>query len=240
MRPRVFVIGFNKCGTSSLHRFFQRSGLRSIHYDHGRLPLKMLDNIKSGQPVMSGYEDYDALTDMNYLCEHVQFDAIEHFRVIMEQEPDAKFILNVRDQDHWVASRLEWGSKRADGQREGDPCSPDCYLRMSYAERYRRYYGFSDLDQVVEHMRAQWDFHTAAVRCGIPHDRLLVFDIERSWPPLLCQFLGLPIRLAEHYGKANASLGPVGKAISKAVPESLSRRISYETKDRVKSLLNGL
>ena len=34
MLPKIFVIGFNKCGTTSLHKMFKRAGLTSSHYRH--------------------------------------------------------------------------------------------------------------------------------------------------------------------------------------------------------------
>lgn len=31
-KPKIFLIGFNKIGTTSFHRFFHAQGLRSIHW----------------------------------------------------------------------------------------------------------------------------------------------------------------------------------------------------------------
>ncbi len=36
-RVRIFQIGMFKCGTASIHRFYLRSGLRSVHIGTERL-----------------------------------------------------------------------------------------------------------------------------------------------------------------------------------------------------------
>ena len=35
--PYVFLIGFNKTATTTLHFFFKKNGLPSIHWDNNRL-----------------------------------------------------------------------------------------------------------------------------------------------------------------------------------------------------------
>ena len=42
--PKIFQIGFNKCGTRSITQLFHDSNVRSIHWDEGRLAIKMKHN----------------------------------------------------------------------------------------------------------------------------------------------------------------------------------------------------
>ena len=103
---RFFQIGFNRCGTTSIHSFFEANGIPSIHYDDGRLATTMFDNLDQGRFILRGYEGYNAFTDMEYLTHSRYYEGYKLYRPIMEQVPDAKFILNVRDPDRWIMSRL--------------------------------------------------------------------------------------------------------------------------------------
>lgn len=218
---RVFVVGFNKCGTTSLHYFFQACGFNSLQHDRGQLPLRMRDNVAAGRPVFRGYDEYDAFMEMNHLCEHTNVFGGKWFRLMAEQYPDAAFILNVRDVDNWVRSRMEWKRAwtedappaRELGRGPDRPCPDpaDCWRGLGIGEQYRRYYGFQNPHQTAMHMRAQWHSHVNAVRYGLPEDRLLVFDIERDDPARLCEFLGLPVEYADRYGKYNTSANPIVK-----------------------------
>ena len=46
---KIFQIGFNKCGTKTLHHYFSRNGIRSVHWDEGRLAQRMFANLASGK-----------------------------------------------------------------------------------------------------------------------------------------------------------------------------------------------
>ncbi|MCV2865938.1 sulfotransferase [Albidovulum sediminicola] len=87
---KVFCIGFNKTGTTSLHALFGRVGLSSVH------------NI--AWPVQSHTEDgraYFAQADCYTDGEQASFHSLEAWF------PDAVFILNTRDERSWLRSRLK-------------------------------------------------------------------------------------------------------------------------------------
>ena len=43
---KIFQIGFNKCGTTSIHRMLVANGINSVHWDKGRLSKSIkLSNI---------------------------------------------------------------------------------------------------------------------------------------------------------------------------------------------------
>jgi hypothetical protein len=83
---KVFAIGFNKTGTTSLHRIFQDLGYRSFHGTKWR---------NTSKPLI--YYLYDAFCD----------GEPEDFRELDKMFPNAKFILQVRDLSPWLDSRLE-------------------------------------------------------------------------------------------------------------------------------------
>ena len=246
MRARYFQIGFNKCGTVSLHRFFRLNGIASVHHDGGRLAIAMDASLRAGRHVLTGYEECEALLDMSYLRPHVHVEIYKRWEVLLEQVPDARFILNVRDVERWVQSRLamgpwtEWRFERP-ARGFGPPWdAPPGGLAEripAFRERYRRCHGLADTDAVVAHWRADWDRHVAAVRASVPADRLLVFDVERDPPETLCRFAGLDAAAARHWTRENPSLGSLGRAVSGWTPRSVMRRVPEALKRPVRYVL---
>ena len=82
---KIFCIGFNKTGTSSLHALFRREGFRSHH-----------------SPV---WRDMNAqlLSQYDCFCDGRPDDFVE----LANRYPRSQFILNVRDLNAWLASRLD-------------------------------------------------------------------------------------------------------------------------------------
>lgn len=83
---KVFAIGENKSGTTSLHRLFSDFGYRSYH------GTKWRNTSRTGF-----YRLYDAF------CDGIPYD----FRKLDRLFPYARFILQVRELDAWIDSRLE-------------------------------------------------------------------------------------------------------------------------------------
>lgn len=234
MKPRVFQIGFNRCGTASLHRFFRLNGIASVHHDRGRLAIAMDANLRIGRPVLAGYECFEAFLDMSYLRVHIHVEIYKRCETLLEQVPDARFILNVRDVDRWVESRLamgawtEWrGERPARGFGPPWDDAPRGLVRRipPFRERYRLCHGLADIDAVTAHWRADWTRHVAAVQASIPADRLLVFDVERDSPEALCRFAGLDPGAAGRWTRENPSLGSLGHALASWTPRPVVRRI---------------
>lgn len=99
--PKIFCIGFNKTGTTSLHTFFQRSGLRSTHNTE--------------------WTRYSYLSrEKRYFYRYQAFSDGEKpdFVRLNNWFPDALFILNTRDERAWVRSRikhtLRWSKSHSD------------------------------------------------------------------------------------------------------------------------------
>ena len=83
---KIFVIGFNKTGTTSIHKLFKRFQINSIH---------------TIIPVMKIINKYDAFTDGNH------FD----FKKYYNRYPDSLFILNTRPIYSWILSRYKHAKK---------------------------------------------------------------------------------------------------------------------------------
>ena len=227
---KIFQIGFNRCGTTSIHRFLQANGFRSVHHDSGRLALIMDANLRHGRHILSGYEGYDAYSDMEILLPDLHIEAYRYYEQILQQVPGARFILNTRDVDRWVASRLRLEMDRDSridrAMKELDWPSDVPRLRggrwhrrASYKESYRTAHGLDSIEEVVLCWKAEWQAHVDRVQRKIPADRLLVFDIESDPPQYLCRFVGLEDSAAVHYSNENATLGTAGRFLAHWAPD---------------------
>ena len=206
-RARYFQIGFKRCGTTSLSCFFNRNGIRAVHFDWGRLGRRMQRNRADGLPLLSGYERYDAFTNMEYSSPGDWFDGFRCWPELMETYADSRFILNTRDRERWLRSMLP----RADGRRS---------WKTDYHEAR---YGTSDPVALAEIWSRDWDDYHREVMAGIPAERLLVFDIESDPPERLCEFVGLPETAARHWTLENPTLNPVAAAVAGKIPVPVKR-----------------
>ena len=114
--PRIFLIGFNKCGTTSFHDYFKANNIASVHWRANTLALALQHNQTSGQPLLTGIDQWTAYTDM--ICipgspwgssnstNAPLIEGCRWFKELHHDYPDALFILNTRDPFHWLQSRL--------------------------------------------------------------------------------------------------------------------------------------
>lgn len=109
--PKIFVIGPNKCGTTSLHRLFLGSKINALHnvyYEakHRRnAALRVFDNISLGRKPVAGMDEFIAFSDLNIDGRFVSIDMGMFFRIFHAAYPDAYFILNTRPVEKWIRSR---------------------------------------------------------------------------------------------------------------------------------------
>lgn len=104
--PFVFVIGYNKTGTTALHYFFQDNGWPSLHWDHGRLAQTMLTNAIKGRRLLRGYDHrFRVFSDMVFDTMDFRFEANSMFPALDRQYPESYFILNTRPETAWLSSR---------------------------------------------------------------------------------------------------------------------------------------
>ena len=167
MKPamKIFQIGFNKCGTSSLSEFFESSGFSCVHWDEGRLALRMKRNIEENKFVIAGYEDYDFFSDMEHSTNEESIEAYKYFPTILDQVEGARFILNTRNKQAWIKSRIN---------------------HPTYLEYFKLNHRLEADADVIDLWSRDWDDHHQAVQELIPSERLLVFNIETDSPVRLC------------------------------------------------------
>lgn len=150
--PRVVSVGFNKCATRSLAEMFRRAGHRVIHHkvrDRWPVPRRvgavMRDNLAQGRKVFDSVEGYTFYCDLIVNDGTTSYDGAAAFREILRDYPDTILLLNLRDREAWIASRLRHG-------------------HGEFARREMAAHGLPTPEALAELWRQTWDSHVAAVR----------------------------------------------------------------------------
>ena len=105
-RPFVFIIGFNKTATRSLHHLFAENGYSCVHWDDGKLVLRMLHNLVSGKKILTGYDTkFQVYSDLTFVNHSIDIQANTFFRIMDRDYPGSYFIYNTRGMEDWIKSR---------------------------------------------------------------------------------------------------------------------------------------
>jgi len=216
---KVFQIGFNKCGTSSIYYRLDALGFSATHlktHDGRYIASIMQENLYHGQHILTGLEAYDAFTDIEDVREDAFVEGYKFYPQILRQVDDARFILNIRDRERWVRSRLE-------------------HNNGAYAAALLKLSGLPTLDALAESWRQDWNCHLEQVSATIPADRLLVHDIETDDPADIDRFLNRRLvrsvsKVPENFTRSKVSrllsrLTP--RIVKDALPKELSRSAHY-------------
>lgn len=170
-RIKILQIGFNRCGTSSLREYFDGQGIRTLHWDQGKIARRGKERMDRREDPLLDYERRIFISDMEWIeAEGPIIEFYKCFNYLHHWYPDAYFILNTRDREDWIKSR-----DRLPG----------------YTAAYRRADGLEADEAVFAHWRADWDSHHQAVRhyFGQSGGNLLVFNIDTDTTDTLVDFL---------------------------------------------------
>jgi hypothetical protein len=176
MSGKIFCIGLNKTGTSTLHKAFEILGLKSVHYmdDKGNNIKEIITtNFLEGNNILKGIEKYEVYSDWDQSPNTVAI-----FKEFDKQYPNSKFISNTRELQSWLDSR-ESHVKRNQENKLKNPELDVKWLkidRKKWENQYKAHY--SEIKNYFENREKD----------------LLVFDVVGGdgWEKL-CQFLDLPI-----------------------------------------------
>ncbi len=210
--PRIFQIGFNRCGTTTLIRFFQANNLKCLHWGRGSIAAGIEAARLEGKPLLSYVDGYFAYGDMEFveveseskkllkkkpfrrLYKNLPKDnitpiyAFENFRELDKQYPGSKFILNTRNVEDWINSRIRFLERG--------------YFYCKHGDRFH-----SSQEALNQCWREHWDEHTSNVReyfSNRPED-LLEFDLDKDGPEKIADFfcdLNLDISKWGHHNKS--------------------------------------
>ena len=166
---KIFQIGFNKCGTTSIHDLFLDSGLRSVHWDKGIVAQKIVYNMAHNKKMLDGIDQYDCYTDIEHM-QSLSFPLIEHYESLDKDYPNSLFILNTRPIDNWIKSRLN--------HRQG-----------LYLKEYKQASQIESDEEIVENWKTHWyNHHKQVLEYFENKKNFLFFDIEKE-PEKIIEFL---------------------------------------------------
>lgn len=198
--PRVVAVGFNKCATRSLTALFQSAGHQVVHHkvrkpwtrsrSIGRI---IRDNLAEGRRTLEGAEAYTFYSDLIYSTPDESFDGAAKFREILRDYPDTILLLNYRDREEWIHSRLRHG-------------------HGEFAKREMKARGFSEVDYLTQSWRNEWDAHIASVRSFMEDrpDQFVEYDIDNDSPEKLVNFFA-------RYGLEASDFSDVGRTRGRAL-----------------------
>jgi hypothetical protein len=186
----IFQIGFNKCGTTSLHNFFKKNNYRSYHWENGKIAKTIEKNLKS-KDILEGCNKNSVFCDIED-ADNLIFCQF-YFKHFFDQHKNSKFILNIRDKDKWIASRLNHGNFNDKRRWKFGEYNLRAYAKDMMI-RYGRILNIDftqDQDSncsngpelLIKIWSAQWDSHIKDVKeffKGGRANNLLIFDIEKD------------------------------------------------------------
>ncbi len=186
-KPRIFLVGFNKCGTTSFHDFFRANSIASVHWRANTLALTIHRHLQHNHhPILDGLEQWTAYTDLICLPGspwgrsnsdgQPLIEACTYFRELHRDYPDALFILNTRDPFQWIRSRLRHDHGRFAQAYLAALASEGIRTRRALRQRWLR-------DWYAHHSAVLDYFHHCAPK------QLLVFHLDHTPQRRLIRFL---------------------------------------------------
>lgn len=177
---KVFNIGLNRAGTTSLAEAFSMLGLRAVHHKHNGIRLYDLlrSNVARNRRPFWGIEDrYDLFSD---------FAGQYCFQLLDRAYPGSKFIVTTRELESWLDSR----------ERK---------IRKNLARPDYKYF-FKTVDREGWTIERQSFLESVGRHFRDRSSDLLIMDIPagEGWEKL-CPFLGLSPP-AEPFPRKNALL----------------------------------
>jgi hypothetical protein len=110
IRPKIFCIGRNKTGTTSLEKALADFGYKMGDQEQGEMLFKHYGN-RNWDPIINFCHTAEAFQD-------VPFSWPFTWLVLHKEFPDAKYILTVRDTESWYRSLISFHAKLfTDGKR---------------------------------------------------------------------------------------------------------------------------
>ncbi len=160
---KIFCIGLNKTGTSSLHRALQDLGFTSQHFGGPPIRKAVERAIAEDKPLLTYLPEADAYSDIQRLS--VNFERLDR------EYPGSKFILTTRPIDGWIDSRRRHVERNRAAKARGE--YDGTFLEIE-PERWRELFE-QHHRKVVEYFAGRDDFIEFRVTDGDGYDKLCPF-----------------------------------------------------------------
>jgi hypothetical protein len=194
---QVIGAGFGRTGTSSL-----KSALEEIGYG----PCYHMSTVNSNPEHVFTWQSASRGKSVDWRSlfagyrSTMDWPGCRYWRELVDQFPEAKVILTIRDFDSWYKSarttiynydkRLEQKHRRFPWLRI---LRPQDFAWNQLAEILWGELGnFKGQFEDKEKARNIFQKHIEEVKAYVPQDRLLVYKVSDGWGPL-CAFLGVPV-----------------------------------------------
>jgi len=166
---KIFLVGFNKCGTTSFHEFFLKNDISSVHWDCGNIAKFFIENKKLNEKPFKNYSNIIAFSDMIFVSEKEIIEPYKHFDYIYKWYPDSYYILNTRHVEDWILSRVN---------------------HSDLMERYRKVLNFETYDEVKHYWKMEWfSHHYNILKFFNDKNNFLCYHINDDKPSKLLNFL---------------------------------------------------
>eukprot|EP01084_Bolivina_argentea_P151473 264372_1 len=216
----IFLIGFNKCGTRTLFRFFLKNRIPSIHWtypDHNfnyTLPDIMTNLYLKNESFFSSnlFNQYMFYSDFGVYPGYptIHNFTIPWYKILLNKYPSVniKFILNIRNVNHWLKSRYFHGTLD-----NATLFISNWYNNKSILVEHGHPYGNIQIEAGI---LQQWKYIWYKYICNLlkyfnnnNSDNLLIFDVEKDSIYKLIYFfnkfnLKLNASLYRQYGRTGS------------------------------------
>jgi hypothetical protein len=187
MTLMVIGAGFGRTGTLSLKHALELLGYGPCYHmfelnnrmEHLELWHRAMDDALASWDAI--FRDYNSAVD---------WPTCSFWRQLSVAYPDAKFVLTEREPDAWYRSASSTiFPAMIEGRSSADP---NRHARIRMSSRLILSRTFDDRTDDKAHTLDVYSSHVREVKAALPHDRLLVMNVEQGWRPL-CDFLGCPV-----------------------------------------------
>lgn len=171
---KVFQIGFNKCATRTISVFFRENGYKAAHWENNELADDIALSKAEGRKPLEKWADVAVFSDMERVAgkRSTLIEAYKEFEFLDKSYPGSYFILNTRNVNDWLMSRIRHGAG-------------------NYLVQYANHYGTKDPMEVLQKWRDDWFEHHRAVQEyfeGRP-ETLLIYDVDADGPEKIVDFV---------------------------------------------------
>jgi hypothetical protein len=244
MSLKVIGAGLPRTGTVSLRVALQK--LLGGHCYHGIEILKHPEHVPFWRQACAGQKvDWDEV--LSGYIGSLDAPASLCWRELMQAYPDALVLLSYRDPRSWAVSCsntifFERCHTGVDQDRASDPTAgaaleddPLGFIGQSFMEYMQ--IDFDPRRYEASAIRA-FERHNAAVKAGVPAERLLLWQVKEGWDPI-CSALKLPVpnepfphaNDARNYRRTMRYVGfaerLLGRRLTARLINSLSSRFGY-------------
>ncbi len=187
---KVFGTGFGRTGTMSLKIALEKLGMGPCY--HMREVVSHPSHIKIWYDISRGeHPTWSRL--FSGFNSAVDFPVCLFYKKLINQFPDAKFILTLRDFDKWYIST-------ANTIYKVPTILPEWFKQMVYPIRIfiamqvnLIWVGlFNNEFSDKESAKIVYYEHIESVKKTIPSDKLLIYHVNKGWGPL-CEFLNVAV-----------------------------------------------